>query len=166
MPEPVLDQFSALNRNTSELPVVSDDDKKIVNQVNTEVKDMDESAQFPRQEAKAAINGYMALTRPPGVNGRSKLFIPKIHSIVYSRIAMEAASMPTVEYKARNEDSEMKMQFINAAKDNAETGDGNLRPDAINLWFHQNFDKILFGVGFRYLTYHLQKRTIRVKDDK
>ena len=78
---------------------------------------------------------------------------------------MEAANPPFVEYKARKEDSEQMMKFINAAKDNAETGDGNLRPDAINLWYHQNFDKILLGVGFRYLTYLLQRRLVKYKDE-
>ena len=143
---------------------MEENDQALLDQVNNEVEDMETWAQAPRNNAKIAIKSYMAFTNAP-LNGRSRFFVPKLHAVTYARMAMEAANMPKVEYKARKSASQPKMKFINAAKDNAETGDGNLRPDSINLWFHQNFDKILFGVGFRYLSYLMQTRIVKVKDD-
>jgi len=163
--QPLIHQFGQGKVKEDSFQFTSEDDRKLNNQVNLDVHDMDRYARPARQIARSAVQGYMAMTRPPDI-GRSRFFVPKLHAITYSRMAMEAANIPRVEYKARNSASEPKMRFINAAKDNAEMGDGNLRSDALNLWFHQNFDKILFGVGFRYLSYLLQTRIIRVKDEK
>ena len=140
--------------------------KAIFSQVMEDCKDMDEYAKPARDAAKEAIQGYMALSYNAKQAGRSNLFIPKIHSIVYARLAMEAANIPKVEYKARKSSSKQKMKFLNAAKNNAEQGDDNLRPSALNLWFHQNFDKVLLGTGFRFLTYLYQTRVVQVKNDE
>ncbi len=165
MSQPLINQFAIKKEPIDSFQFDSPEEKELNDQVNRDVEDMDKYANPARQIARSAIQGYMALTRPPDI-GRSRFFVPKLHAITYSRMAMEAANLPTIEYKARNSKSEPKMQFINAAKDNAETGDGNLRSDSLNLWFHQNFDKILFGVGFRYLTYNLQTRIVKVRDEK
>lgn len=114
--------------------------------------------------AEEAIQGYQALNTA-SKPGRSSFFPPVLHSIIYSRMALEAANMPDVQYKNRNASSEPLMKFINAAKENAEAGDGNMRPPAIFNWYLQNFDKLMFGVGFRHLTYLLQSRVINIKDE-
>lgn len=143
----------------------TEEQKKIHAQVNYECDDMDKYAAPARQAGKDAIQGYMALTLRDYQDNRSRLFIPKIHAITYARMSMEAANLPKVEYKARKSQNRGKMKFLNAARENAEQGDGDLRADARNLWFHQNFDKILLGTGFRYLTYLLQRRVVTIRDD-
>lgn len=115
--------------------------------------------------AEEAIQGFMAL-QTASKPGRSSFFPPTLHSIVFSRMALESTNQPTVQYKHRLAKSEPLMKFINAAKDNAERGDGNLRPPSLFNWYQQNFDKLMFGVGFRHLTYLLQTRVINIKDDK
>ena len=130
---------------------------------NRDVNDMIMYRRPAVKHAEEAIQGYMALAvgaKP----GRSMFFPPVLHAIVYSRMALESASMPTCVYKHRLAESEPLMKFINAAKDNAERGDGNLRPPALFNWYLQNFDKLLFGVGFRHLTWRLQGRNINIKD--
>lgn len=111
--------------------------------------------------ARDAIQGYMAISQY-SKPGRSNIFPPTIHALLYSRISTEAANVPQIEYKSRKGSSAPKMKWINAARENAERGDGNMRPPALHLWYQQNIDKILFGVGFRYLTYLLQKRYVTV----
>lgn len=143
----------------------TEEDRKLHEFVNADVRDMENYAAPARQAGRDAIQGYMALTLAQFPDNRSKLFVPKLHAIVYSRMAMEAANMPKITYKHRKSASEPKMKFINAARENAETGDDNLRPHSLHLWFHQNFDKILLGVGFRYLSYLYQERMVTVKDD-
>ena len=138
-------------------------EKKLLQEVNADVDDMIEYRKPAVQIADEAIQGYMAMAIG-SKEGRSMFFPPTLHAIVYSRMSLEAASMPKVIYKHRLSQSEPMMKFLNAAKANAETGDNNLRPDSQFLWFQQNFDKLLFGVGFRLLTYLLQTRIIHVKD--
>lgn len=143
----------------------SNDERQLYNEIAEDVKDMVEYARPAREKGRNAIQGYMAMALEPfRASNRSRIFPPTIHAMVYSRIAMEAANPPNVMYKARKLSSEPKMKFINAAKRNAEQGDGNLRPDSRHLWFHQNFDKVMFGVGFRYLSYLTQTRMNHVKD--
>lgn len=136
-----------------------------MNEVNADCSDHIAYRRPAIKHAEEAIQGYQAL-QTVSKPGRSVFFPPTLHAITYSRMALESASMPTVQYKNRLAASEPLMKFINAAKDNAERGDGNLRPPALFNWYLQNFDKLLFGVGFRHLTYLLQKRVINVKDDK
>ncbi len=133
-------------------------------EVNLDVDDMIKYAQHARKQGKDAIQGYMAianLTKP----GRSNIFPPVIHAMIYSRMSMEAANIPNVQYKHRLGASEPKMRWINAARKNAEAGDNNMRPPSVHLWMNQNFDKILFGVGFRYLSYLLQQRIVKITVD-
>lgn len=139
--------------------------KKLMNDVNADVQDMIDYRRPAIKHAEEAIQGYMALSTA-SKPGRSSFFPPTLHAIVYSRMAAESASMPEVKYKHRLPNSEPLMKFINAAKDNAEKGDGNLRPPSLFNWYLQNFDKLLFGVGFRHLTYLLQARVINIKNDK
>ncbi len=126
---------------------------------------METYANPARKAARDAIQGYMALVRQT-YSKRTTIFPPTIHAVVYARLAMEAAQPPRVEVKARKRVSEPKMKMLNAAIRNAEDGDGNLRPDSQNLWFQQNFDKIMYGTGFRFLGYHFQKRVVHVRDDE
>lgn len=142
-----------------------EEQRKLHELVNRDCRDMDEYAKPARDAARVAIQGYMALTRKTYTN-RSDIFPPTIHAILYSRIAMEAANVPRVEFKARKKSSEPKMKTLNAALRNVENGDGDLRAPSIHQWFHQNFDKILFGVGFRFQGYHLQTRLIHIKDEQ
>lgn len=139
--------------------------RKLMREVNQDVSDMIAYRRPAVKYAEEAIQGYMALS-VGAKQGRSSFFPPVLHAIVYSRMALEAASMPNVVYKHRLASSEPLMKFINAAKRNAEAGDGNLRPNAIFNWYLQNFDKLLFGVGFRHLTYLLQARTVNIKDSR
>jgi hypothetical protein len=145
----------------------SKEDKKLSEEIDADVQDMEEYARPARERGKDAIQGYMALSFD-GANqndGRSRLFPPVIHATVYARMSMEAANTPKVEFKHRKSSSEPKMRWINAALRNSEAGDGNLRAPASHLWFQQNFDKILFGTGGRYQSYLLQTRVVHVKDE-
>jgi hypothetical protein len=142
-----------------------EEQRKLHQLVNADCADMDEYAKSARDSAKVAIQGYMALTRKTYAN-RSDIFPPTIHAVVYSRISQEAANIPKVEYKARKKASEPKMKTLNAALRNVEQGDGHMRPHSLHQWFHQNFDKVLFGTGFRYQGYLLQTRVINIKDDQ
>lgn len=121
-------------------------------------------ASSARKQAKDSIQGYMAIANLTK-QGRSNIFPPTIHALVYSRMAMEAANIPSIEYKHRLGVSEPKMRWVNAARKNAEAGDNNMRPHSVHLWMNQNFDKILFGTGFRHLSYLLQTRVIKIKDE-
>lgn len=145
----------------------SKEDKRLSEEVDADVHDMEEYARPARERGKDAIQGYMALSFDGAAqnDGRSRLFPPVIHAAVYARMAMEAANTPRVEFKYRKSSSEPKMRWLNAALRNSEAGDGNLRAPATHLWFQQNFDKILFGTGARYQSYLLQTRLIHVKDD-
>jgi len=142
---------------------LSKSDAKEHYEINRDIDDMIKYAQPARKAGRNAIQGYMAIANMTK-QGRSNIFPPTIHAMVYSRMAMEAANIPNVQYKHRLGASEPKMKWINAARKNAEQGDGNMRPHSVHLWMNQNFDKILFGVGFRYLSYLLQTRIVRIKD--
>ena len=139
--------------------------KKLMKQVNSDVNDMIEYRRPSVRMAEEAIMGYMALS-PDVKPGRSKFFPPVLHAIIYSSLALKASSMPNVKYKHRLSKSEPLMKFLNAAKENAEHGDGDLRPPSLFCWFQQNFDVELFGVGFRHLSYLLLKKKIHVKNDR
>jgi len=136
-------------------------DQKKHYEINLDIDDMIKYAQPARKNGRDAILGYMAISPTPK-QGRSNIFPPTIHALLYSRISMEAANIPNIEYKHRLGASEPKMKWINAARKNAEAGDTNLRPHAVHLWMNQNFDKILLGVGFRYLSYLVQTRIIKI----
>lgn len=166
MAQPWLTEPGELDTSQRPFLLRSNKNRAIFKQVMDDCKDMDDYAKPARDAAREAIQGYMALSYSGRKAGRSNLFIPKIHSVVYARLAMEAANVPNIEYKARKSSSKQKMKFINAAKENAEQGDDNLRLSSTNLWFHQNFDKILLGVGFRFLSYLYQTRVVQVKNDK
>jgi len=142
---------------------LSKTDQKKHYEINLDIDDMIKYAQAPRKQGKDAIQGYMAIANLTK-QGRSNIFPPTIHAIVYSRMSMEAANIPNIQYKHRLGVSEPKMRWINAARKNAEAGDNNMRPHAVHLWMNQNFDKILFGTGFRYLSYLLQTRVVKIKD--
>src|SRR3990167_201009 len=144
---------------------MSKEEKELFAFVMEDCQKMDEKAKPARRMGTIAIQGYMGLAKRTFAN-RSDLFPPTIHAVCYSRIAMEAANLPKVELKARRKSSESKMKTLNAALKNAEQGDGNIRPHSHHQWFHQNFDKVLLGVGFRFLGYHLQTRKIHVRDAK
>ncbi len=140
---------------------LSKGDQKKHFEINRDIDDMIKYAQPARRAGRDSILGYQAIannTKP----GRSNIFPPVIHSMIYARMSMEAANIPNVQYKHRLGASEPKMRWINAARKNAEAGDNNMRPPSVHLWMNQNFDKILLGVGFRYLSYLLQKRTVRI----
>lgn len=142
---------------------VSSHHRKLMQDVNRDVNDMILYRRPAIKNAEQAIQGYMALNigaKP----GRSTFFPPVLHAIVWSRMALEAAEMPDVTYKARLASSEPLMKFLNAAKKSAEAGDGNLRAPSLANWYKQNFDKLLFGVGFRYLTWMLWTRKVNIKD--
>ena len=145
---------------------MSAEDQKIYKEAEADVFDMIEYAKPTRQYGRDAVQGYMALAlvrfKDPN---RNKTFFPWLHGIVYSRLAEEAANVPHIEYKARHQASQTRMKFLNAAKENAEEGDGNFRPPAAHLWHNQVFDKDLFGVGFRKLGYLLQTRVVKIKDE-
>lgn len=144
---------------------ISKHHKKVLRDVNEDVNDMIEYRRPAVKNAEEAILGYMALSldvKP----GRSKFFPPVLHAMVYTRMALEAASMPNVVYKHRHASSEPLMKFINAARRHAEQGDGDMRPPSLFCWYQQCFDQSLFGVGFRHLSYLLHKRLIHVKDDQ
>lgn len=138
--------------------------RKICNQANEDVTDMIKWRRPAAQIAEEAVIGYMAMAES-SKTGRSRFFPPTLHAIVYSRMALEAATIPDVKYKHRRAQSEPLMKFINAAKKNAELGDSSMRPPALFNWYMQNFDKLLFGVGFRYLSYLVQTQVIHVKDE-
>src|SRR3990167_5436877 len=140
-------------------------DKKLLRDVNEDVNDMIEYRRPAVKNAEEAILGYMALSQDVKP-GRSKFFPPVLHAMVYTRMALEAASMPNVVYKHRHASSEPLMKFINAARKHAEQGDGDMRPPSLFCWFQQVFDQSLFGTGFRHLSYLLHKRLIHVKDDQ
>lgn len=138
--------------------------RKLCQQASADCADMAMWRRPAAQMAEEAILGYMAMAQA-SKTGRSSFFPPTLHAIVYSRMALESATIPNVVYKHRRAKSEPQMKYINAAKKNAESGDYNMRPPALFNWYMQNFDKILFGVGFRYLSYLCQTRVINVKDE-
>ena len=155
--------LNSKRRQRKDFQFRNNEEKEIYQQVQTHVKDMEDYARPARESAKDSVRGYMALLNNTYSN-RSKVFPPTIHAVTYARMALEAANMPKVEVKARKRSSEPKVKMLNMAIKNAENG-SDLRPDSQHLWFHQNFDKILLGVGFRFLSYLLQKRVVRVKDE-
>lgn len=144
---------------------ISREHKKIMREVNEDVADMIEYRKPAIITAEEAIQGYMALAMD-GKPGRSKFFPPVLHAIVWSAMAINAAHKPKVVLKHRLARSEPLMKFLNAAIENAENGDGDKRPPSEFAFYQQSFDQILFGVGFRHLTYLLQKVKRHVKDDR
>lgn len=156
--------FSILKTDPIETKI-SRHHKKLLREVNEDVNDMIEYRRPAVKNAEEAILGYMALSLD-SKPGRSKFFPPVLHAMVYTRMALEAASMPNVVYKHRLASSEPMMKFINAAKRHAEQGDGDMRPPSLFCWYQQVFDQSLFGVGFRHLSYLLHKRLIHIKDDQ
>lgn len=160
MPQPLLNRK---RQKKSDFHFKSKEQKELWTQIQEHVKDMEEYARPAREAAKESIQGYMALLTNTYAN-RSKVFPPTIHAVTYSRMALEAANTPKVEIKARKRSSEPKAKMLKAAVRNAEDGT-ELRPDSQHLWFHQNFDKILLGTGFRFLSYLYQERIVRVKDE-
>lgn len=138
----------------------SKSDRELFERVTADIDDMIRFATPARKAAKESVLGYMAIANLTRQN-RSNVFPPTIHAIIYSRLAIESANVPEVEFKHIKGESEPKMRWLNAAREHAERGDGNLRPPAEHLWFNQNFDKMLFGTGFRYLSYLFQERTVR-----
>lgn len=148
------------------LPKLEGEDKKLHELIMEDCKDMDEYAKPAREVGKEVVQGYMAIAADARQNdGRSRLFPPVLHGIVYSSLAMQAANTHAVTLKHRKASSEPKMKFLNAALKHSEQGDGNLRPPSLHLWHTQSFDKELFGVGARYQSYLLQTRNVKVKDE-
>ena len=138
--------------------------KNLMKEVNEDVNDHILYRAPGIINAEEALIGYMALsldTKP----GRSKFFPPVLHSITWSAMANYAAQEPKAKIKHRLAKSEPIIKFLNAAVANAERGDGDMRPPSLFVWYQQSFDQILFGVGFRHLTYLVQKRLIHIKDD-
>lgn len=145
----------------------NEEDKKLWQEVCEDVKDMDDYAQPARDIGREVIQGYMAVALDAKQGGnRSRLFPPVLHGIIYSSLSMQAANLPNVKYKHRKASSEAQMRFLNAALKHSEQGDGNLRPPSLHLWFNQNFDKELLGVGARYQSYILQTRKVHVRNDQ
>ncbi len=133
----------------------SNEEKRMFEYVVNEVDDEIDYAIPWRREGQDAVKGYMATVAHSirGKRSRSNYLAPIVHSMIYARNAVEAASGPKVKISFRKESNKPKAKWINAAIKASEMGYSNERAPADGLFFEQTFDKNLLGVGAIYTDY-------------
>lgn len=142
------------------------DEKKLHAWVNAEVQDQIDYARPSRELGSDAIKGYMNVVHKSMTykKDRSDISFPYLHSVIYSGCAIEAASNPKVKFKARTEEDEPNMKWIEATIKNSEKGSFN-RPPVDHVFFEQVFDKRMLGVGPVFVGFEFQTRMVHVRDE-
>lgn len=132
--------------------------------VNAECMDMEDYARPARELGSDAIKGYMNVVRRSRARkDRSDITFPLLHSVIYSRQAIEAARAPQVKFRPRTQADEPNMRWIEAAIKASERGSWN-RPPVDHTYFEQVFDKNLLGVGAVHVGYEFQTQLVHVFD--
>lgn len=130
--------------------------------VNAEVEDMIDYAKPARELASDAIQGYMSVVARSRTSKKgSDITFPLLHSVIYSRQAIEAARAPRVKFKARTESDKQNMQWIESSINSSERGSYN-SPPVDHTYFEWTFDKNLCGVGGMYVGFEFQTQTMHV----
>jgi len=132
--------------------------------VNAEVEDMIDYARPTRELGSDAIQGYMSVVhRAKTRKDRSDITFPLLHSVIYSRQAIEAARAPKVKFKARTDADKPNLKWIEASIKHSERGGYNHVP-VDHTYFEWTFDKNLFGVGGVYVGFEFQTQICHVFD--
>ncbi len=163
MPQVIRDEALRVNTN---FKFRNEDEKKLHAWVNAEVQDMIDYARPARELGSDAIRGYMSIVHKSRnyKKDRSDISFPLLHSVIYSRMTIEAARAPQCKFKARTEEDEPNMKWIEATIKNSEKGGFNRAP-VDHVYFEQVFDKNLLGVGAVYQGYEFQTRLTHVRDE-
>ena len=164
MPTPLRQE----NRNAAtSFRFKSPDEKKLWAWVNAEVQDQIDYARPARELGSDAIRGYMNIVHKARTykKDRSDISFPYLHSVIYSRMTIEAARAPRVKIRARTEEDVPNMKWIEAAIKDSEKGSYNRAP-VDHVYFEQVFDKNLLGVGAVFQGYEFQTRLTHVRNEK
>ena len=140
------------------------EEKQLHAWVNAEVMDMEDAARPAREMGSDAIKGYMNVVhRSRTRKDRSDITFPLLHSVIYSRQAIEAARAPQVKFRPRTQADEPNMRWIEASIKASEKGSWNKQP-VDHTYFEQVFDKNLLGVGAVHVGYEFQTQLVHVFD--
>ncbi len=153
-------------RTSSSFRFKSPDEKRLHAWVNAEVQDTIDYARPAREIGSDAIRGYMTVVQKSRTykKDRSDISFPLLHSVIYSRMTIEAARAPQVKFKARSEVDTPNMKWIEDAIKDSERGKFNKAP-VDHVYFEQVFDKNLLGVGAVKVGFEFQTRAIHIRDE-
>lgn len=132
--------------------------------VNAEVEDMIDYARPARELGSDSVQGYMSVVGASRKRkDRSDITFPLLHSVIYSRQAIEAARAPKVKFRPRTDADKQNMKWIEAAILNSERGSYD-KPSVDHTYFEWTFDKNLCGVGAVYVGFEFQTQILHVQN--